>query len=103
MTQPTERQIEVLRHVGRGLTNQETAERLLLSIHTVKAHLQNMFDAIGAKNAPHAVTLGYEQGWLLPLPDACPEGVHPHNGMSCLDCSACWELRAESTKEGETP
>lgn len=44
-----------------------------------------------------------------PLPDACREmppstvpsdcpahGVHPHNGMTCLDCPACWGLRAES-------
>ncbi|RSK26335.1 DNA-binding response regulator [Bacillus sp. HMF5848] len=38
----TEREIEVLRCIGNGLTNQEIADKLFISIKTVKTHVSNI-------------------------------------------------------------
>ncbi|MEU6668857.1 LuxR C-terminal-related transcriptional regulator [Streptomyces sp. NPDC046727] len=39
----TQREIEIARHVARGLTNQQIARELELSPHTVNYHLRNVF------------------------------------------------------------
>ncbi|MFF7371549.1 helix-turn-helix transcriptional regulator [Streptomyces tricolor] len=39
----TQREIEIARHVARGLTNQQVARELELSPHTVNYHLRNVF------------------------------------------------------------
>lgn len=44
----TERQVEVLRLVSRGLSNAEIAERLVLSQRTVEHHVQDIYVKIGA-------------------------------------------------------
>lgn len=46
----TKREIEVLREVIRGATNPEIAQKLNLSVRTVKAHIQNMQEKTGYKN-----------------------------------------------------
>lgn len=77
-TEPTARQIEVLALIGQGLTAAEVGKRLFITEHTAKTHLRNLYETIGAKSAPHAVTLGYEQGWLplaAGLTDTRQEGL----------------------------
>ena len=44
------RELEVLRALTRNLTNEEIAERLHLSPHTVKRHIENMLLKTGYKN-----------------------------------------------------
>ncbi|WP_367140564.1 MULTISPECIES: response regulator transcription factor, partial [Streptomyces] len=39
----TQRELEIARHVARGLTNQQIARELELSPHTVNYHLRNIF------------------------------------------------------------
>src|SRR6185503_10326624 len=39
----SERELEVLQHVGRGLSNQEIADKLFLSAGTVKRHMSNIY------------------------------------------------------------
>jgi len=46
----TAREREVVSLVAQGLKNQEIAERLTISQQTVKNHLQNIFDKLGASN-----------------------------------------------------
>ena len=45
----TEREITILKQITLGLTNQEIAEKLFLSIHTVMTHRKNMTKKLGIK------------------------------------------------------
>ena len=43
----TERELEVLRELTASLTNEEIADKLYISVHTVRRHLQNILDKTG--------------------------------------------------------
>ncbi|MBL8346246.1 MAG: response regulator transcription factor [Rubrivivax sp.] len=60
----TERQLEVLREVGRGLSNREIAARLGVSERTVKDHLSIVFVRLGAANRAEALAQASAQGLL---------------------------------------
>jgi DNA-binding NarL/FixJ family response regulator len=45
----TERQLEVARLVGAGLTNQEIAARLVLSVRTVENHVAAVLGKLGVR------------------------------------------------------
>jgi LuxR family maltose regulon positive regulatory protein len=51
----SEREIEVLQHIAEGLSNQEIASRLYLSLHTVKVHSRNIYGKLGVHNRTQAV------------------------------------------------
>ena len=46
----TEREIEVLRELTRNYTNEEIAQRLHISVNTVRTHIQHMLEKTGYKN-----------------------------------------------------
>ena len=50
----TEREYNVLNYVVCGLTNKEIAEELHISVHTVKAHLEAIYDKFKVKNRVQA-------------------------------------------------
>jgi LuxR family maltose regulon positive regulatory protein len=60
----SEREIEVLQLIAQGLTNQEVADRLYLSLHTVKTHACNIYAKLGVKNRTKAVAKGRRLGIL---------------------------------------
>jgi LuxR family transcriptional regulator, maltose regulon positive regulatory protein len=62
----SERELEVLHLIAAGLTNQEIATRLYLSLHTVKVHARNINAKLGAGSRTQAVAKGRALG-LLPL------------------------------------
>lgn len=45
----TERETTILKHITLGLTNQEVAEKLFLSVHTVMTHRKNITKKLGIK------------------------------------------------------
>ena len=60
----TERELEILRLLSEGHSNQEIAERLFLVIGTVKAHNHNIFSKLGVKNRVQAITQARELGLI---------------------------------------
>jgi HD-GYP domain-containing protein (c-di-GMP phosphodiesterase class II)/predicted DNA-binding protein (UPF0251 family) len=60
----TERQVEVLRLVSRGLSNTEIAERLVLSRRTVEHHIQDVYLKIGTSTRAGAAMFAMQHGLL---------------------------------------
>ncbi|WP_160317475.1 LuxR C-terminal-related transcriptional regulator [Ornatilinea apprima] len=56
----TPREIEVLRLTAEGLSNQEIANQLFISIRTVKKHLQNAYSKLDAKGRVQAINRARE-------------------------------------------
>ena len=61
----SERELEVLQCIADGLTNQETAEKLFLSLNTVKAHTRNIYGKIGVNSRTQAIARARALGLLL--------------------------------------
>lgn len=60
----TQREIEILRLAAKGLGNRDIAERLFLSIRTVKAHLTNIFNKMGCGCRTDAIITGLREGYI---------------------------------------
>jgi len=62
----TERELEVLRKVAKGMANKLIASELQLAEPTVKSHLKNIFQKLGANDRTHAVTIAISRGYIEP-------------------------------------
>ncbi len=60
----SERELEVLRLAGKGLSNKEIADRLVLSPRTVQAHFANIFSKLQVGSRTEAVLQGLRRHWL---------------------------------------
>ena len=60
----SEREIEVLELISVGLTNREIADRLSISLSTVKGHTTNIYGKLGVSNRTHAVATAKRLGIL---------------------------------------
>jgi DNA-binding NarL/FixJ family response regulator len=58
----TEREVEVLREVARGLTNSEIAKKLHVSETTIKTHVAHLLDKLDLRDRVQVVILAYEAG-----------------------------------------
>ncbi|MFL6112496.1 MAG: response regulator [Catenulispora sp.] len=61
----TAREIEVLRLVGKGMTNPEIAEFLVVGETTVKTHLNRTMTKLGLSTRAQAVVAAYESGLVV--------------------------------------
>ncbi|GAA2694591.1 response regulator transcription factor [Nonomuraea recticatena] len=61
----TPRELEVLRHITLGQANPEIAAALHVSRETIKTHVTNVLDKLGARDRTHAAVLAYELGLIL--------------------------------------
>jgi DNA-binding NarL/FixJ family response regulator len=62
----TERELEVLQLLTRGLSNAQIGTRLFLSAATVKTHVTRVLAKLGVRDRVQAVVLAYEAGVVEP-------------------------------------
>jgi len=62
----TEREREVLTHVGRGLSNEEIARELFISPATARTYVSRLLAKLGARDRARLVVLAYETGLVVP-------------------------------------
>jgi DNA-binding NarL/FixJ family response regulator len=65
----TEREREVLREVGRGLSNSEIADELHMSPATAKTHVSRLLTKLHARDRAQLVIAAYEGRLVTPTPD----------------------------------
>jgi len=64
----SQREVEVLRFLAQGHTNQEVAERLAVSVKTVETHRQRLRDKLGLKSRAQLFRFAVECGLLVDDP-----------------------------------
>lgn len=64
----TPREVEVLRLVAEGRTNQEIADQLTLSIKTVQTHRANVMEKLDLRDITHLVRFAVHHGLIAPEP-----------------------------------
>ncbi len=69
----TQRQLQVLRLLARGLSNKQIGERLFVSERTVKAYLSSIFEKLQVQNRSGAITAALRLG-LIDLPEETNAG-----------------------------
>jgi NarL family two-component system response regulator LiaR len=60
----SEREMEVLKLLTRGLSNKEIADELCISIRTVQGHLGNIFNKLQISSRTEAVVRALKEGWV---------------------------------------
>jgi DNA-binding CsgD family transcriptional regulator/N-acetylneuraminic acid mutarotase len=82
----TERELEIVRAVATGATNQQIAHELVISVNTVKVHLKNIFAKLDIQSRTEVALYAVSQGWIeleRPIPgaeeavEAVSEGERP--------------------------
>jgi DNA-binding NarL/FixJ family response regulator len=65
----TDRELESVRLAAHGLTNEQIAERMIISPHTAKTHINRAMTKLGARDRAQLVIIAYETGLADPRDD----------------------------------
>lgn len=68
------REVEILKRVGTGATNQQIARDLGISVNTVKAHLRNVFTKLQVESRTEAVLWAIRSG-IIEAPRTAPQAL----------------------------
>jgi len=60
----TRRELDILRQMADGMTNQEIANESVLALNTVKKHVANILSKLGVANRTQAVIAAKKAGWI---------------------------------------
>jgi LuxR family maltose regulon positive regulatory protein len=60
----SERELEVLGLIAAGLTNREIADRLLITVGTVKRHVNNIYGKLQVRHRAEAIARAHDLGLL---------------------------------------
>ncbi len=60
----TERELGILKLVGKGLSNKQIGKKIFISDRTVQAHLSNIFSKLGVSSRTEAVMYAVRKGWI---------------------------------------
>ena len=74
----SEREFEVLGLAATSMSNKEIAERLSVTVRTVKAHLSNIFAKMNVASRTEAILMAVREGWLDL--DQSSSGIHHRSG-----------------------
>lgn len=58
----TEREYIILQQITKGYDNHEIAEKIYVSVHTVKAHVSSIIKKLNAKNRTDAACIAIRKG-----------------------------------------
>jgi DNA-binding NarL/FixJ family response regulator len=62
--QLSDREMEMLQALAKGESNGDIAQRLFLSVDTVKTHNRSLFAKLEARDRAHAVAIGHRLGFI---------------------------------------
>ncbi|MFW0790178.1 response regulator transcription factor [Gordonia sp. CPCC 205333] len=62
----TAREKTVLTHLGRGLSNDEIAAELIISVVTVKSHISSIFAKLDVRDRAGAIVFAFDNGLVIP-------------------------------------
>jgi LuxR family maltose regulon positive regulatory protein len=60
----SERELDILRLIASGRSNQEIADILVIAISTVKSHINNLYGKLGTNRRTQAIAIARQQGLL---------------------------------------
>lgn len=88
--QLSERELEILKMVATGASNQQIAHHLVISINTVKVHLRNIFEKLGVQSRTEATRYAIQKGWVTVSENeaAVTEATLPPHRTFLLDANA---------------
>ena len=61
----TDRELEIIRKVSLGKSNKEIGEELFISFHTVKAHLENIYNKISVHNRIQLIVYAFKNKIIM--------------------------------------
>jgi DNA-binding CsgD family transcriptional regulator/N-acetylneuraminic acid mutarotase len=64
ITPLSEREMEILQLVATGATNQQVAQKLVISVNTVKVHLRNVYSKLDVGSRTEATMVAIREGWV---------------------------------------
>lgn len=66
IAQLSNRELEVLQSISKGLARKEIGEKLSITENTVVSHIRHVYEKLDVSNAPSAISKAYETG-ILPI------------------------------------